>query len=40
MSKAATKKTKNENEIEKIRKEGIEALDNLSAWVKDMELKK
>ena len=40
MSKAATKKTKNENEIEKIRKEGIKALDNLTAWAKDMELSK
>jgi hypothetical protein len=40
MSKAATKKTKKESEVEKIRKEGIEALDNLTAWAKDMELSK
>jgi len=35
-----TKKEEKSAELDKIRKEGIEALDNLSAWVKDMELKK
>jgi hypothetical protein len=40
MKKAATKKTKKESEIEKIRKEGIKALDHITAWVKDMELSK
>jgi len=40
MSKAATKKTKKESEIEKIREEGIEALDYLTHWAKDMELRK
>jgi hypothetical protein len=40
MSKAATKKTKKESEIEKIRKDGIEALEYMTNWSKNMELRK
>jgi hypothetical protein len=34
------KKEEKSKDIEKIRKEGIEALDYLTHWAKDMELRK